>query len=264
VTLTSSGTAALTVSAIGLSAGTSHYSLSHDCGGTLAAGSACTVTVNFTPTSSGAKSGTVSVTTDAGSSPDTVSLSGTGTAAATGVLAWADNVTSVAFTSTAVGSNSAATTLTLTNTGAGTATLSSIALDGTDAAQFITGGSCVTGSTLAAAASCTVTLVFSPTAAGSKTATLSVGASNASTPATVSLAATATATSSGGSDDDETDDSEDGEDDNRGAGGCTLAPGQGPGTVDPVLASLAAAAALVLLRRRRTPPKTPAGTKDAT
>src|SRR5437763_1216491 len=50
---------------------------------TLAAGANCTIDVTFTPTVSGARTGTLSVVDNAGGSPQSVALIGNGTAAPT-------------------------------------------------------------------------------------------------------------------------------------------------------------------------------------
>lgn len=48
------------------------------CGATLAASASCTITIAFRPHVAGARTGTVSITTDAAGSPHTVALTGTG------------------------------------------------------------------------------------------------------------------------------------------------------------------------------------------
>jgi hypothetical protein len=48
------------------------------CGTTLASKQKCTISVTFTPTQTGARTGELKVTDSAGSSPQTASLSGTG------------------------------------------------------------------------------------------------------------------------------------------------------------------------------------------
>jgi hypothetical protein len=53
-----------------------------NCGTAVAAGSACTVSVVFTPAVAGALSATITITDNAAGSPQSVALSGTGTAAA--------------------------------------------------------------------------------------------------------------------------------------------------------------------------------------
>lgn len=140
------------------------------CTAPLAPGSTCTRVVTFTPISVGAKSATLSI---AGAS---VSLTGTATNPLT------MSPTSASFGNVGVGTTSAATVFTVTNVGTVATSLPAATITGADAAQFpLPGtGSCVGSSTLAAGASCTVNAVFSPTSAGTKNATLVVGAVTAS------------------------------------------------------------------------------------
>jgi PKD repeat protein/type 1 glutamine amidotransferase len=77
VTVTNTGTAAATL--VGVTA-TGDFAQTGNCGSTLATGASCTVNVTFTPTATGARTGTLSVTSNAPGSPHTVALSGTGTA----------------------------------------------------------------------------------------------------------------------------------------------------------------------------------------
>ncbi|HZL19646.1 MAG TPA: choice-of-anchor D domain-containing protein [Polyangia bacterium] len=86
--------------------------------------------------------------------------------------------TSFAFADTLVGATSASHSFTVTNGGGapiGTGTALSVALSGANAADFSISSTTCTG-TLAAAASCTVAVVFKPTAAGARTAGLTAGA----------------------------------------------------------------------------------------
>jgi len=79
ITLTNTGDASLTITSIA-AGGTdsSQFNVSDDCGASLAASASCTITVSFAPTSTGAKSANVTITTNASTSPDTRALSGTG------------------------------------------------------------------------------------------------------------------------------------------------------------------------------------------
>ena len=77
VTLTNSGGATLTISRISVSA---NFNESNTCGQGVAGGGTCQISVTFTPTTSGTFNGTVSITDNVPSSPQTVSLSGTGSA----------------------------------------------------------------------------------------------------------------------------------------------------------------------------------------
>jgi hypothetical protein len=98
--------------------------------------------------------------------------------------------TSLTFASTAVGASSAAQSVTVSNTGTAAATVSSVAVTG----DFAQTNSC--GTSIAAGASCTVSVTFRPTAAGTRTGTVTV-TSNATNPSlAVSLSGTATSSTS--------------------------------------------------------------------
>ena len=76
VTLSNTGSAALAISSLSASG---DFSQTNDCGSSVAAGSACTVTVVFTPTSTGMRTGAITIVDNAPGSPQSVSLSGNGT-----------------------------------------------------------------------------------------------------------------------------------------------------------------------------------------
>ncbi|MCP2328306.1 hypothetical protein HDA40_006813 [Hamadaea flava] len=172
VTVTNSGTAAAPVSAI-TTAG--DFSQTNTCGSSIAAGGSCTVSVVFTPTASGTRTGTLSIT--AAGVANTVPLSGTGVAPGP-ILGL--NPTSLTFAGTIVGSPAATQTVTVTNTGTTTATVSGVTASG-DYSQTNT---CAT---LAVNASCTVTVGFTPTAAGTRTGTVTLSSNANNNPATVAL-----------------------------------------------------------------------------
>jgi YD repeat-containing protein len=92
VMLTNNSTATLTISGIAISAGSSDFTKTSagTCGSTVAAGASCTITVTFTPSAVGARTGTVTIISDAVGSPHTVSLSGTGATPA-GLASFTDN-----------------------------------------------------------------------------------------------------------------------------------------------------------------------------
>jgi ASPM-SPD-2-Hydin domain-containing protein/beta-propeller repeat-containing protein len=76
VTLTNNGNAALTINSI---AASGNFAVSNNpCGTNLAAGANCIISVTFAPTAVGARTGTLTITDNAGGSPHTVALSGTG------------------------------------------------------------------------------------------------------------------------------------------------------------------------------------------
>lgn len=75
VYLTNTGTGVLAVSSITFSG---DFSGVNNCGTSVAVGASCAVSVSFTPTVTGARSGSISILDDASGSPHTVALSGTG------------------------------------------------------------------------------------------------------------------------------------------------------------------------------------------
>jgi F5/8 type C domain/Abnormal spindle-like microcephaly-assoc'd, ASPM-SPD-2-Hydin len=90
----------------------------------------------------------------------------------------------LAFAARTVGSTSPAQAVTVTNNGTGSATLGTVATTG-DYAQTKT-----CGTTLAAGASCTVSVTFTPTATGTRTGTLTVASNDPNGPLTVALTGT--------------------------------------------------------------------------
>jgi len=74
ITLTNSGTAALTITNIAASA---NFAETNNCGTTLAAGADCAINVTLAPSTTGSVTGTVTFTDNAAGSPQTVSLKGT-------------------------------------------------------------------------------------------------------------------------------------------------------------------------------------------
>jgi hypothetical protein len=79
VTITNTGTADLHVSTVSTSgANAGDFSASPSGCATVAPNGTCTISVKFTPSASGGRSATLNIASDAPSTPDQVSLSGTG------------------------------------------------------------------------------------------------------------------------------------------------------------------------------------------
>jgi hypothetical protein len=133
------------------------------CGTSLAPNYGCTVSVTFTPTAAGGRSGVLSIADDDGT--QTVQLSGNGQAAATAVLSG----TSLNFSQPqTVGTRSNPQQVTLTNNGDISLTDISIAVSGDFTAQ----NNC--GSFLIGHATCAITVVFVPTQVGSESGAVTV------------------------------------------------------------------------------------------
>ena len=80
VTLANTGTTALTISSFAVSDGNANdFVQNNNCGSSVASGATCTIVVLFTPSAIGARAAALSITDGSTGSPQTVSLSGTGT-----------------------------------------------------------------------------------------------------------------------------------------------------------------------------------------
>ena len=191
VTVTNSGNANLTFAAGAVTISgpnKADFAISADsCSGqSVTAGNTCSVSVTFTPSAAASESATLNFTDNAANSPQTVSLSGTGT---TAVPTAAVAPTSLTFGSQAQGTTSAAQTVTLSNSGNASLSIASI----TASANFSESDNC--GSSLGAGNNCAISVKFAPTATGSLTGTLTVTDNNngaANSTQTVNLSGTGT------------------------------------------------------------------------
>jgi len=181
VTITNTGTGTVTISNITV---TGQFAQSQTCVGTLDPGLSCPIQVQFSPTSAGAQSGSLIITDTAPNSPETVTLSGTGVAPTLTVLP-----ATLSFGSIAVGgSPSAAQTVTVTNTSTVSATIINVLVGGTNAGDFSQTNTC--GGPLAAGANCTASVQFAPTAAGSRSGTLTVTSNASGSPQSITMTGT--------------------------------------------------------------------------
>jgi hypothetical protein len=176
---------------------------------TLPAGEACDVRVQFDPSTTGAKSATLTIDSDAPSM--SIALTGMGTQ-----TELTGDPATLAFSSRDIDNGASdSQTSTITNSGSEPVTLSGLTLGGTDPGQFerLTGqaGDCTTTTTLTAGQTCTIRLRFDPSSIAAKTATLTITSSAA--PISVALTGTGTQVDSDGDairDSIDTDDDGDG------------------------------------------------------
>ncbi len=158
------------------------YGFTSRCPATLAVNATCTIDVTFTPIATGARRGTLTITSNASSNPNTVPLSGNGTPVPVGTLQAAPTL--VTFDPQHVGDTSPPQTLTLTNTGSATLRLGPASVDGDF--RIVTG--CV--APIEPAASCQVALVFAPTAVGDRVGAVTFPNDGSTPVVTVRLAGT--------------------------------------------------------------------------
>jgi hypothetical protein len=181
IQLRNTGTAALTVTQLsvigsGFSTGTVALPLS------INPGTSTTFNVQFSPQSAGTVAGTLSLVSNAPNSPTAVALSGTGVAS---TLTLSLSSSSLSFGNVNNGS-SASQTVTITDTGNSNVTISQMNVSGSG---FTLSGAS-TPVTLSPSQPTTITVQFSPSAAGSVTGNVSIVSNASGSPAGVTLSGT--------------------------------------------------------------------------
>jgi uncharacterized repeat protein (TIGR01451 family) len=161
VTYSNIGSASVTVSNVGARGA---FAVTDNCGVVATSGS-CTITVTFAPTAAGIQQGSVVIVDSSTGSPRAIHLSGTGTNAAAPAIGLSN--VSLRFASQTVGTTSSPQMVTVTNSGNATLTIT-----GAVATGDFTASGCVTS--LAAGASCTLSVTFTPTLAGTRRGTVAI------------------------------------------------------------------------------------------
>jgi uncharacterized repeat protein (TIGR01451 family) len=161
VTVSNTGNSPLAFTSITISG---DFAQTNNCGTSLAAGSSCVIGITFSPASTGARMGMLTITDNAPGSPHTVALSGTGILASAITL----STSSVLFGSFPINTTSPPQTVTLTNSGNAVLNISSITLTG----EFAQTNNC--GITVAVGASCTITVTFTPLGSGLRTGAITI------------------------------------------------------------------------------------------
>jgi hypothetical protein len=161
VTLTNKGTTPITISNITV---IGEFSQNNHCNGTIAVGGKCVISVNFKPQSTDIRYGNIVITSSDIGSPHNIRAWGPASRVTL-------NPPSLTFPAQSVGTTSAPQTFTVGNAGTDNLTFASIVATG-DYAQ--TNDCNVGGAGVAPGASCTVTVTFTPTAAGTRTGAISL------------------------------------------------------------------------------------------
>jgi methionine-rich copper-binding protein CopC len=162
VTLANNQTVALTNINISIS-GSAAYSQVNTCGTSIPAKGQCTITVTFAPTTTGVQTGTVNITDSASNSPQSISLTGSG------MLPVSLNPGSLNFGAQTVGTTSAVKNITVINHEKVTVNFTNVTITGTNSSDFSQTNNCTSLST---GATCTVAVTFTPSATGTRKATL--------------------------------------------------------------------------------------------
>ena len=168
---------ALTINRIsGGGANPGDFQQTNNCGASLAAGASCTLNVSFAPSALGARSATLNVSDNAANSPQVIALSGTGTAPVTLSSA------SLNFGTVVIDTTKNFNPVTLSN-------LMNVALTGINITVTGSAYSQVNtcGTSIAAHTTCSITVTFAPTTAGTQTGTVIIADSAVNSPQTISL-----------------------------------------------------------------------------
>jgi len=158
VTLTNTGGSALAISKISASW---NFAQTNNCGSSVPPNGHCVIHAAFTPHSAGGHMGAITITDNASTSPQTVSVSGVGTAVSL-------SPPSLDFGSQPVGTTSQPQTVTLTNHATAALSIGKIQIN----TNFAQTNNC--GTSVAAGGSCTISVTFTPTRKGSGTVPLAI------------------------------------------------------------------------------------------
>jgi hypothetical protein len=157
VTVTNTGDGVLTIRGIGISGrGSGDWVQSSNCLGAIQSGAACSINVSFTPHGYGARDATLTLVDDGAGGSQSVALHGLGTSP----RALLSN-SYLNFGGDSVGNRSLPQSIILFNAGNGPLAISGISLSGS---SYVMNTGC--GSTLAAGASCRITVTFVPQGRG--------------------------------------------------------------------------------------------------
>jgi hypothetical protein len=173
VTLTNHATTSLSVSAVSTAG---DFSQTNNCGGSVPGGGTCTISVTFTPTTTGERIGNLWVTDSDAASPQTLRVSGT----AEGLIV---SPSTLPFGKQKVNTTSAPELVTIQNLEASVVNVGTISVTG-DYSQTNT-----CGTSIAANGKCTISVTFTPTIAGGLKGTLTI-TDSADDQSTVSLTGT--------------------------------------------------------------------------
>ena len=177
ITVSNTGDAPLVVGAPSVTGNTADFPFTNGCGSAVTGGSSCTISVQFMPSATGSRSGSLSIPSDAlNAATVTAALTGNGTAPMIAL-----SPTSLDFGTQPDDASIPPRSITLTNSGTATLTVTGITLTGGQAADYRQTNTCTT---VAAGGTCSISVTFAPTDVGTRSAMLSI-ASDASAQASV-------------------------------------------------------------------------------
>jgi ribosomal protein L6P/L9E len=189
VTVKNTGTTSITMNGITLSDTVDYAITTNTCpasGSKLSGGASCTISVDFTPGSTGLKKGSVVINDTDPTTPQLAGVSGTGIS----------NVTlspaTIAFATSPVGVATGVTKITLTNNTGVSVTLKNPAVTVTGPFVSTSATTCTNSLVIASKGTCTISAEFKPTAVGFASGSFSVADTDVTSPQTVAVQGTGT------------------------------------------------------------------------
>ena len=185
VTLADTGSVPLSIASITITGtNASDFAQSNNCGSTLSAKASCTISVTFKPSGTGGRGAILTIWDNGRTGRQKVGLSGVGAIPTVKLSA-----SSISFGNQLVGTSSAArTAVTLTDSSIVTLGISAVRITGANANDFAQSNNC--GTSVAAGGNCTISITFTPSAGGSRTASISISDNGSGSPQTVGLSGT--------------------------------------------------------------------------
>jgi uncharacterized repeat protein (TIGR01451 family) len=180
VVLTNIGNDVLTIDLMNTVTGGDFAISSNTCPQMLAAGSACNIAITFNPTATGPRVGSLSVKDNAGDSPQSLILMGTGTPSGPSASL---SATALPFGGQLVGTTSAAQSVTVTNTGNAQLTFSSVGASG----DFAKTSDTCTNAIVAPNATCSISVTFTPTTTNARAGAITITDNAPDSPQSVTL-----------------------------------------------------------------------------
>jgi len=159
------------------------FAQTNNCGSSVIAGGSCTISVTFSPTATGTRSANLTIADDAPGSPQSVSLTGTGVSSSTPLVSLSP--TSLVFASQVIGTTSGGKQVKVTNVGSANLTVTAVAASG----DYQETDTCV-GSTILPNNTCTITVKFAPSLAGSITGAITLTDNAPNSPQVISTTGT--------------------------------------------------------------------------
>jgi hypothetical protein len=142
----------------------------------------CSLSVTFTPSATGNRAATLTLTFAGGS--QTIALAGSGFIPSGSAKV---NPTSINFGNQTVGTSSGLSKVTVSSGGPGPLNFATASVTGANSSDFVKSVDTCTGQSFPSGGTCSISVLFRPTAAGARTATLSLNDSGSDSPQIVTL-----------------------------------------------------------------------------